>query len=133
MDENSGFTHVLQKSFTRMLIYYCSTILSIDAWMDGYRHVCLDLSSFSLCLSSEVIARVVSILQMEVLSTGGQITRSRWYVHKATEPTFQSGLLTLSPVFSSLTEMSIVSALQRVNGRSKVGGKTVLKSSVKAI
>ena len=99
----------------------------------GHKDVYLDLSSFSLCLSSEVIARVVSILQTEVLSTGGQITRSRWYVHKATEPTFQSGLLTLSPVFSSLTEMSIVSALQRVNGRSKVGGKTVLKSSVKAI
>lgn len=97
--------------------------------MERERERDLSVSLFNLCLSSEVIATVASILQVEVLSSGRQITHSRSYIHKTTEPAFQSSLLTLSPIFSSLTKVSIVSTFQKVNDRSKGGGSCIKKFS----
>lgn len=65
----------------------------------------LPVPLFNLCFSSEVIAIVASILQVEVLILGRQIIRLRSYIHKTIEPAFQSSPLTLSPVFSSLAEV----------------------------
>ena len=75
--------------------------------MDGWIHLFL----FNLPLPSDTVAIVVSILWMEVLSSGRRITCSRSYTQKATEAASQSSLQTLSPVFSSLPQRCPVCSL----------------------